>query len=462
MTTFGVTATGFVADTFTDIVTRLEGSFQAQFGQNIDVSPTSVYGQIIQIMAAELADLWNGEGAVYAAFDPAGAAGVSLDNICGLTGTVRNPATYSTVQEVLVGTNGTVVPAASIVSAGVGGAQFSMLTSNTITTVSAWASGHTYSTIGTLVSNGGNIYYLSVAGVSAGSGGPSGTGSNIVDNTCQWDYIAAGTAAVVAAMQAVKSGPIIGVAGTLNYIVTPVSGWTSTINPLDAIEGANVETDAALRVRRESELHQAGTGTVDAIRSQVLNILGITGVVVFDNPTDTTDSNGVPPHAFMVMVTGSGYDVPMLLATIWRNKPAGIQAYGTITGTTPDSQGNLQTVGYTVPSAQNVYIVANVLADSAVWSSANAAILTSDVTAALLAYGQVTYVSDKDVVASGLEAQLVYSAVAKTGIAGVLDASCYIGLSPSPTGRGTIAISATQVAVLDGSRITVNIIYGSP
>jgi len=40
------------------------------------------------------------------------------------------------------------------------------------------------------VVNGANIYKCVVGGVSAPSGGPTGTGTGIVDNTCVWDWVA--------------------------------------------------------------------------------------------------------------------------------------------------------------------------------------------------------------------------------------------------------------------------------
>ncbi|MGB4101080.1 MAG: GDSL-type esterase/lipase family protein [Alphaproteobacteria bacterium] len=50
-----------------------------------------------------------------------------------------------------------------------------------------WAVNSAYA-LGALVSNGGNVFYCVQAGTSAGSGGPTGTGSNIVDNTVRWTY----------------------------------------------------------------------------------------------------------------------------------------------------------------------------------------------------------------------------------------------------------------------------------
>lgn len=40
-----------------------------------------------------------------------------------------------------------------------------------------------------IVKNGSNLYICKTGGTSAGSGGPTGTGTGIVDNTCVWDYL---------------------------------------------------------------------------------------------------------------------------------------------------------------------------------------------------------------------------------------------------------------------------------
>ena len=58
-------------------------------------------------------------------------------------------------------------------------------------TTTAWVALTAYS-IGNKVVNGGNAYYCTVAGTSDAVGGPSGTGSTIVDGTVTWKYITNG------------------------------------------------------------------------------------------------------------------------------------------------------------------------------------------------------------------------------------------------------------------------------
>jgi len=62
-----------------------------------------------------------------------------------------------------------------------------------ITTFTAWA-GSTAYTVGKARTNGGNIYVCTVAGTSAASGGPTGTGTSITDGSVTWKYHGPSTA----------------------------------------------------------------------------------------------------------------------------------------------------------------------------------------------------------------------------------------------------------------------------
>ena len=51
-----------------------------------------------------------------------------------------------------------------------------------------WAASKAY-VLNQQVVNGGNVYKCTTAGTSAGSGGPTGTGTGITDNTAVWAYV---------------------------------------------------------------------------------------------------------------------------------------------------------------------------------------------------------------------------------------------------------------------------------
>ncbi len=65
-------------------------------------------------------------------------------------------------------------------------------TAGYVGTAPAWVASTAYNTLGAFVSNGGNAYVLTTAGTSASSGGPTGTGTNIVDGTCVWNFVPVG------------------------------------------------------------------------------------------------------------------------------------------------------------------------------------------------------------------------------------------------------------------------------
>jgi len=54
----------------------------------------------------------------------------------------------------------------------------------------AWAATTAY-VIGDVVTNSDNVYRCTAGGTSAGSGGPTGTGTAITDGTVTWEYISA-------------------------------------------------------------------------------------------------------------------------------------------------------------------------------------------------------------------------------------------------------------------------------
>jgi hypothetical protein len=104
---------------------------QLQFG-NVDLSDQSVFGQLIGIMSASNAQLWQAGAALYASSFPEGATGVAVDNILALNNlqrlpeaaSVTNPTPVTRTDGVvlyglrLLGTPGTVVPSGTLVSNG--------------------------------------------------------------------------------------------------------------------------------------------------------------------------------------------------------------------------------------------------------------------------------------------------------------------------------------------------------
>lgn len=132
MTTYGVTAQGFVSKQQATIIAEMQESFRQAFGQNLNFGAQSVLGQAIGIFSEREALLWQLAEAVYSSQFPGGAEGTAVDNILALnklqrlaaTATRTNPEPLTRADKVtlyglvLFGTGGTVVPAGSLISDG--------------------------------------------------------------------------------------------------------------------------------------------------------------------------------------------------------------------------------------------------------------------------------------------------------------------------------------------------------
>jgi lysophospholipase L1-like esterase len=79
--------------------------------------------------------------------------------------------------------------------------------------------------------NGVNVYYCSQAGTSAASGGPTGTGSGITDNTAKWGYARLQGCSVFAGTSTALATPPSGITYSGNYplgmVLSRVSGSAS-------------------------------------------------------------------------------------------------------------------------------------------------------------------------------------------------------------------------------------------
>jgi uncharacterized phage protein gp47/JayE len=384
---YGVLAAGFSRKPLDVCVQELRDAIHATFGATQDCDdPSGPWAQLIGVLADRESELWDMGEAVYASRDPDQATGDALRGICSITGTVPQDPLFSQVALTLSGSPGTIVGAGFVASV-----------------------------------TGSGIRFATTAAATIGGGG---------------------TIALVPA-QAEESGPLIAPAGTLTTIETPVAGVTAVTNPLDAVPGRNVETDAELRLRRVAELAVAGSATPPAVQAEVENVAGVTSCTVFENTGDATDSDGVPPHAIEVVVTG-GVDQDIINA-IWNSRSSGIYPHGGVTGTVTDALGVVQTLRFSRPTSVPIYLVVNLKIDAAKYPADGDA----QVKAALVAWGLANLSGGVAVVAWQLKRDLT--------ISGITDcATLFIGLSAAPASEATILIGSRSIAAIDTSRITVN------
>lgn len=445
----GLDATGFTVKTVTEIRGEIDEDLKTAYGQSVGLSDDDFLGRAVAIFSEREANLWELAEAVNAANNPDAATGANLDSLAALTGTTRDAATESTVTLTLTGTPTTVVASGSQASVTGTLEKFTTLAEATIVASTAWATTTAY-VIGDRVKNSGNVYLCTVAGTSAGSGGPTTEASAIVDNTVTWRFLGNGTGDIDVAAESENTGVIVGTSGTIITIETAVSGWDSVMNILDATLGTDVETDEALRSKREDELASPGTAPIDALRTDLLLVADVTSVTIFDNNTDTTDADGVPPHSVEALIQG-GTDQAIFDALL-AGVAAGILTHGTTSGTAEDSEGKDHTMKFSRPSEIDIHVVITLTFDDDVFPSDG----DDQVEAAIVAFGDAQ-ATGKDAVSASVSAQAFVANV------GVLDVSAAnIGTAPAPATEVTVAIALREIAVFDTSRITVNSTAATP
>jgi uncharacterized phage protein gp47/JayE len=388
----GIDSTGFVKKTLAEIKDEIETAERAAINPALNLSAASVFGQINGIFADKLRELWDVAEAIYRSLYPDSAMGDALDNIASISGAVRQAATFSTVVIRCTGTNGTVLPAGRVVSVVGTGDRFA---SDALATIP-------------------------VAGF------------------------------VDVAFTAEETGPVAAPAGTLTVIETPVAGWVSATNLLDAELGTDEETDAAFRDRRLDLLAATGKGTVEAVRANLLSVTNVVQAFVFENVTNVTDVDGLPPKSFEAVVEGGAN--ADIAASIFATKPIGIESFGSTTVPVVDSQGFSHDIDFSRPITLDVWVDVTVVVNAAVFGGGDQAAGIAQVKDAIVALGDSLDIGE-DVIALAFKC-------APLDVAGVLDVTVFfieVG-DPTPDQTVNIVVAPRELALFDTSRVLVTVV----
>lgn len=391
---FGLTSTGFSPKRFADVVASLQTRAKATFGDDLNVNPDSVIGQIISTVAFEIADVWELGEAVNNASNPLYAEGQQLDDRAAEVGIARLGATATVVSEEYIGDLGTIIPSSMVVSHEITGEQYQVETAGEITesacseatievTTVANSTLYTINVNGSLVSytSDGSATNLEIAaGLKTAYDLVSGltdlaTCVNNLDGTLTVTLVSGELsgltrlafsvsanltvikAAIVIDSAALVTGPVFAPTGKITVIETSVAGLDSVRNRIDGVIGRDIETDSELRIRRIISLKQASAATKDAILAEVLSVTGVSAAYIFENTSIDTDGEGRPGKSFEVIVSGG--DDQDIADAIWRVKPAGIETTnrGSAAGVNVvDSAGYTQTVYFSRPTTKTIYV----------------------------------------------------------------------------------------------------------
>lgn len=282
-----IDANGITAPTYADILDFLKTKYRAIYGEDTYLENDSKDGQLLGVFAAAINDANSVSIAIYRSFSPSTAQNEALASNVKINGIKKNSASYSTVDLLITGQAVTI-------------------------------------TGGSVRDQNNNIWNLPASVTIPPSG------SITVTATC-------------AAIGAV-SAP----AGTITTINTPTRGWQSVTNPADAVPGAEVESDAALRSRQKISTAIPSLTVFEGIVGAVAGVSGVTRYRGYENDTNSTDSNGIPAHSISLVVEGG--DAVAIANAIAAKKTPGSGTYGTTSQVVTDIYGRPITIKFFRPT----------------------------------------------------------------------------------------------------------------
>lgn len=293
-----IDATGFHMPIYTDVRDQLITEAKNIFGQDIYLGIDSQDYQWISTVAEKIYDGFQTAMLVYNNRGPSTALDNALDSIVKINGLKRNAAIYSTCTVTISG-----VPE-TIITNGV-------------------------------VTDTGNI---------------------------KWDLPpsviipALGTIDVLATCKI--TGPIVANPGVITGIFNPTYGWNGVYNSANGELGAAIESNSLLRVRQSNSTAQPSVTMLEGTKGAIAQVKGVTRSEVYENDTNTIDSNGLPPHSITSVVEG-GLTTDIASA-IFVHKGIGCLTNGTTIVNVTDSTGQVTPIGFDIPAYIDIDVVVNI------------------------------------------------------------------------------------------------------
>lgn len=298
--------TGLTVKTASEITTDIATDLRAAYGNDINLDQNSPDGQLVGIVTQLATDLRELLVGINNSFDPDQALGDQLDQRVTINNIARKGGTY-TVQPVSITVDRTVT----------------------------------------------------LQGLDADYDLTTGTGYTVQDNAGT-KFILADTTTITAGthslnFRAKDIGAVNVTVGTITNPVTVVLGVTAINNPSAALEiGENQETDAQLRVRRESSIANNSIGYLDGLRGSLLEVSDVSEAKVYENTTNVIDSDGIAAHGIWCIVEGgANADIAQV---IYAKKSYGADMTGNVEVSIDTASGGVFTAKFDRPSAENLYI----------------------------------------------------------------------------------------------------------
>lgn len=464
-----VTDTGLKKKTLQELRTETENGLKQVFGVGFETAVDSPNGLLISQLALANSRLWDLAQEVYSSLDPNQATGTALDARASFNGVTRKPAEACTVTAMLYTEDASAtIPAGSIANRQRGDLDFALDEAVSISRASCAellldisdVEPGTY----TLEFSFGNVSWntsasTTLASLITSAGGTAEDTTRGLRVTYSSGSVGlTGSTPDGLVVQAGKPGNFTAVStgyqtceiGELDNIPTSVDGWSSVYNYEAGTPGADTETDASLRVRREAAAKVKKSKATDpATEAALLDVPGVTTARVFSNRGFDTNADGVPGKSFNSLVVG-GTDAD-IARCIYENQPSGIQSWGNTTVNVTDSHGFEQQISFSRPTPKYLWVKFYYhVYDEEVFPGEDA------IKKAMVGWSDKQYTLGKDVIPTRIPGG-IYELVAGVGVAmahvAITDSPDTVPSSDDYSWEAALAIPPFAYAVLEEDRI---------
>lgn len=391
---YGVTEKGFVAKTYAEILKEMETSGKSKFGQEWELDLYTPEGALLMIVGDQITKAWNGIREAYFANYLDYSTGIQLDyhGKSESPPVIRGEGTYATTTLEFTTNKEMTIPKWTIVK--------KRGTNSTYTTTSAL-----------------NI-----------------------------------TSSLKGRVQAIATGygkEYNAIIGDITELGNNITGVISVTNITPATGGDGIEKDIYYRERIKRNRQNRSGSTVETITSELLKLKTINNVLVLENPTDKTDSNGIAPGNIRIYI--DGIDSKEVAQVIHKFKAAGIDSEGDREYSIENVGGQLVKERFYMMNKKQLYIKIEI--KSFTESIVNESI-KQDIKNVIKDYVEKAQKSGlktqiKRIVTNQIEAR-AYSVSDN-----ILELTAKIGLSPNPTESNNLDITIGDYYYCDDSTIEV-------
>ncbi len=357
MAQYGLTPTGPNPKRFDVILDEMHEMMSQRLGVNTRQNPESLLNHLLTNVADRIAELWEYGTDVYYSQYPSSAEGISLDNAAQFGGSTREMPAKSYYRILCTGTDGTVVPAGTIIASDTNPTTNLTLVEDAQITRSSFNKAKVTmtspdATLALGVALNGTLYSITPDPQKSTSGNLEALCAVIVDEDFTVsvkddvllieakDEASSNTMVLSESLTTKSVGSIINFAtvddgdiripnGVITKIVKAVAGLETVVNVGDYIAGRLAETDVEFRKSYANKIYNRSSSMLESIKSAILeNVQGVLSVAPYENDTNVVDEMGRWPHSVEIVVDGG--DATEIAQQILNTRAGGISTFGSV------------------------------------------------------------------------------------------------------------------------------------